>query len=153
MAITTIAAGRSAHLVLLGAALPTVNLHFTIGLMIVVAALFTLPLFIFSPTLARSFRRGNDQYGALAERIGTQFEQRWLAHDAKIDASALERPDFSATTDLYSITSNVYSIRLVPLEHKDLIVLAVAMLVPFIPVVLMAVPAEVIWEGVKGLLH
>jgi hypothetical protein len=152
LALATIVAGRSAHTVLAGGGLPTPQLHFNIGVMATIMALFVAPLLAFTPTLVRARRRGAFEYGALANRLGQSFERKWLGPGAAVDAGSLEQPDFSATTDLYQVASNVYAIRFVPVEPKDLLPLAVAMLLPFAPVVLLAVPFEVILTQLKRLL-
>jgi hypothetical protein len=152
LAFATVIAGRSAHVVLSGSGLPTPQFAFNIGLMIAIMALFVAPLAVFTPTLAQVWRRGVLDYGALAERVGEAFERKWLGRGEALDKSALERPDFSATTDLYQVAANVYAIRFIPLDLKDLIVLAAAMLLPFIPVVLLAFPMNVIWAQTKSLL-
>jgi hypothetical protein len=79
------------------------------------------------------------------------FERKWL-DPPKVDQTALDRPDFSATTDLYSVVSNVYSMRFLPVDYKDLVVLAVAMLIPFLPVALLVFPVDVILKHAKSLL-
>jgi hypothetical protein len=152
LAVATIATGRSAHIVLAGGGLPTPHLAFNFALLVCVMALFTAPLLAFTPILMRAWRRGAFVYGALATRLGDALERKWLDDAAKADRDAMEKPDFSAAADLCQVVSNVYAIRFVPVDLKDLIVLAGAMLLPFVPVVLLAVPANVIWAGIKGLL-
>jgi hypothetical protein len=151
MALAVIVAGRSAHIVLTGGAFPTPHLYFNVGLLMTILALFVAPLLVFMPPLVDAWRRGTLEYGALANQVGHAFERKWL-DGHKTDSSALEKPDFSATTDLYSVAANVYAMRFVPVDLKDLIALALAMLVPFIPVVLLAFPLDVIWKQVKSLL-
>ena len=56
-----------------------------------------------------------------------------------------------ATTDLNSLVANVHAMRFVPIDVKDLIALGAAMATPFVPVLLLAVPSEVIVKGLKGL--
>lgn len=150
-ALAAIVAGRSATVVLNGGGLPTPQLYFNIGLMTGIAALFVAPLLVFSPTLIKTWRRAIFDYGGLAERMGQVFERKWLAV-RKSDDQVLEKPDFSATADLYQVVSNAYAIRFVPLGLKDLAMLVIAMLLPFLPVVLMAVPADVIWTQIRNLL-
>jgi hypothetical protein len=152
LALAAIAAGRSAHVVLEGGGLPTPHLAFNAGFLVVLLALFTAPLLVFAPVLRDVWMRGTLEYGALAERVGAAFEAKWLRRETGVEPAALDQPDFSATTDLYQVVSNVYAIRPLPVDLKDLIALAIAVLVPFIPVVLLAVPANVIWSGVKSLL-
>jgi hypothetical protein len=152
LAIATIIAGRSAHIVLLGGTLPTQFYLFNGCLLLVVIVLFVAPLLIFTPTLLKAWRRGALQYGALADRVGTAFEDKWLGHDQEPDKVALDKPDFSAITDLYSIVANVYAMRLIPIDLKSVIILSVAALFPFIPVVLLALPLDQIATGLKKLL-
>jgi hypothetical protein len=151
LALAAVAAGRSAHVVLAGGTLQTPYLYFNIGLALAIMALFVAPLLVFTPTLLTVGRRARTEYGALAERVGQVFERKWL-DPPKVEQTALDRPDFSTTTDLYSVVSNVYSMRFLPVDYKDLVVLAVAMLIPFLPVALLAFPVDVILKHAKSLL-
>lgn len=150
-ALAAIAAGRSAHFVLLGGALPTPNLFFNAGFLASLLALLVAPLLVFSPILLRTWQRGTLEYGALAGRIGDAFEAKWLDRGG-LDRTALEKPDFSSTADLYSVASNVYAIRLAPVALRDLIALAVALLLPFLPLVFLAIPTDTILQTLKTLL-
>jgi hypothetical protein len=150
LALAVIVAGRSAHLVLAGGALPTPNVYFNAGLLVTIMVLFVAPLAVFTPSLTQAWRRGTFEYGALGGQVGQAFERKWLGQQA--DRGALEKPDFSATTDLYSIVANVHAIRFVPVDLKDMIAIVAAMLAPFVPVVLLAFPVDVIWAQIKKLL-
>ncbi len=152
LAIAIIIAGRSAHIVLLGATMPTQYFVFNGGILLAVAAMFAAPLLVFSPALLKVWQRGALEYSALADKVGNAFEEKWLARDAQIDRTALERPDFSATTDLYSIVANVQALRLVPIDLRSVLFLCGAMLIPFVPVVLLALPIEQIIAGMKALI-
>jgi hypothetical protein len=151
LAFSAILAGKSAVLVLSGSGLPTPNLYLNAGFALAIIALFVAPLLVFTPALVNAWRRGTLQYDALAERVGHAFERKWL-DERKAGQGALDKPDFSATTDLYSIVANVHAIRLVPVDLKDLIAITVALLIPFVPVVLLAFPLDVIWDHAKSLL-
>jgi hypothetical protein len=151
LALAVIIAGRSAHVVLHGGGLPTPNFIANAGLLLTIALLFVAPLAVFLPTLMHAWRHGTFTYGALADQVGHAFEGKWLGrHD--VDKSALEKPDFSATTDLYGVVANVHAIRFLPLDLKDLIPLVAALLLPFVPVVLLAFPLADIWKYTKSLL-
>jgi hypothetical protein len=110
------------------------------GIVIVEMVLFIGPLFLLGPALLRARIRGIFQYGALAEAVGQQFESRWLSSPGVVSAEALAAPDFSATTDLYSITANAHGMGLVPLKLVQVVPLVIAVLLPFVPVVLVALP-------------
>lgn len=150
LALAVIVAGRSAHVVLEGGEFPTPYFLSNAAVLLAIAVLFVAPLMVFAPTLMQAWRSGTLAYDALADQVGHTFEHRWLTQ--KADRNALEKPDFSATADLYSIVANVHAIRFVPVDIKDLIALAVALLIPFVPVVLLAFPLDVIWAQIKSLL-
>jgi hypothetical protein len=120
------------------------------GTVIAQLMLFTGPLCLLAPTLLRGRTRGIFQYGFLAEGLGRQFERRWIESASAPDPEALAVQDFSATTDLYSITANVYEMRLIPLRLIQVIPLLVVALLPFVPVVLVALPLdEIVKYGAK----
>ncbi|HWN17476.1 MAG TPA: hypothetical protein VNO19_01060 [Gemmatimonadales bacterium] len=112
------------------------------GIVIVEMVLFIGPLFLLGPALLRARTRGIFQYGSLAEAVGQQFERRWLKSGSGVTAEALSAPDFSATTDLYSIAANAHGMGLIPLKIVQVVPLVIAVLLPFVPVVLVALPLE-----------
>ena len=121
-----------------------------IGLVIFVIILFIGPLLVFVGNLRRAKIDGIFQYGKLAGRVGQEFEGKWLAR--KVDDEALQAPDFSATTDLYQVVSNVYAMGAFPFGLRGLVGLAVSALLPFVPVVLMTFPLKVILKELASLL-
>jgi hypothetical protein len=140
------------HLVLDGGHLPTSNIFFNVGYLGVLLALIIAPLLAFSPALLKTWRRGTIEYGALAKQIGDAFEGKWFGNDRRLDQSALEMPDFSSTADLYSVAANADAIRFMPVDLKDLLAIVAALLLPFVPVVLLAIPLDVVWSGIKKLM-
>jgi hypothetical protein len=131
---------------------PREFLYVVVGLVLVVLVLFAGPLLTLARPLRRARLRGALEYGALAGALGRRFEERWLARAAGVDAEALGAPDFSATTDLFSVAANVRGMRVVPLDIRSVLPLVVATLVPFIPVLLIALPVEQILQYVRKLL-
>ncbi|MBS0577715.1 MAG: hypothetical protein JSR36_00470 [Proteobacteria bacterium] len=117
-----------------------------------VIAIFGLPLLVFTRRLSTVRRRGSFMYGMLAGAMGQQFERKWFAPDRTLQADALEQPDFSSTTDLYAIAANAYGMRAVPLVLMDIVPLAVATFLPFVPVALLSVPLDVILDRLAGLI-
>ena len=152
MAIAAVAAGRSAHLVLTGSGMPTPQLMLNVGLAAALVALFAAPLFVFTPVLMRAWRRGAALYGALADEVGHAFERKWFDGPKENRRDVLQAVDFSAVNDLYAVVSNVHSIRFAPLDIRDLIALFAAILLPFVPVALLAFPLEAIWSALRKLL-
>ena len=98
-----------------------------------------------------AWRRGIFQYGALADRFGREFEHKWFG-GSKVDETTMEVPDFSAATDLYQVVSNVYAMHLVPIDLRSVVLLVAATLLPFLPVVLLAMPMETIFSAFADLL-
>lgn len=151
-ALGTIVAGFVANHIMYREVPLTAYLHLIGGLVVGVVLLFSGPLLTFSSRLLRARRQGVFEYGALATGEGQQFERKWLNRAEHLDEGVLEVPDFSATTDLYQVVSNVYDMRIIPLDLKDLVPLAIATLLPFVPVALMAVPLDVLLQQLVSLL-
>jgi len=127
--------------------------NLVIGLLIFLLVLFAGPLTIFLKKLRESKRRGVFEYGALAGAVGTQFEAKWLRQNGSLDQTSLGVQDFSATTDLYSVTANVYAMREVPFSVRDVIgPIVISAMLPFLPLALLAIPLKVIIQGLAKLL-
>ena len=123
-----------------------------LGLAVFVLLLVAGPLIVFVFNLHAQKIRGTFRYGLLAQNVGRDFEQKWLANYDKYGDEALQATDFSATTDLYGVASNVQSMSHFPFEVKALIALVVVTLLPFVPVALMAIPFKVILKEAASLL-
>jgi hypothetical protein len=102
------------------------------------------PLLILTPLLARVQAWGTFKYGRLAAEIGHHFQRRWLGIPVKSDALGV--PDFSATTDLYSIASSVKAMQLTALDLRTVGIILVASLLPYIPVLLATRSVEDVLE-------
>ena len=103
------------------------------------------PLFSLYSFLLRTRRQGIFEYGCLANRVGHQFEAKWL--NREVDDAALDAPDFSATIDLYSVVGNVRQMRVVPISLQSLVRLIAVTLAPALPVALVAVPFDVLIQS------
>jgi len=151
-AMGTLAAGMTANRVIHEGVSPFVFKSTGFGLMAVVVVLFAGPLTIFIPRLREAKKRGIFRYGALAGFVGWQFEQKWLDPDGGIDEKALGVGDFSATTDLFAVVSNVYEMQDVPFGFREVALLAVAALIPFVLVAILALPFNVVLNEVAKML-
>ena len=119
----------------------------------VVLVLCAAPLLAFFRPLVRARATGIFEYGQLAAALGRRFEEKWIESRNRIDPSALDANDFSATTDLYSVTANVRAMRLLPVDLRGLVPLVVATLLPFVPVLFMMMPVEQVIQAVIKLLR
>jgi hypothetical protein len=107
-----------------------------------VLVIFAGPLLVWMQPLLRLQGWGTLHYGRLASEMGRAFQQRWFAEGREADATALEAPDFSATTDLYSITNNVRRINVRVLDTKAVMPLVAATLLPYLPIVFAVMPLD-----------
>jgi hypothetical protein len=151
-ALGTIAAGAAANRVLhQGASLESFTM-LVIVLTLTVVIVFAGPLLVFVYPLWLAWWRGTFEYGTLARKVGQELESKWLRRGQAVDEAALEAPDFSATTDLYQVTENVYSLRPIPVDFFSLASLVVATLLPFLGIVLLFTPVDVLVRELAGLL-
>ena len=124
---------------------------YAIGLIVFILILFAGPLTVFVRTLRETRRRGIFEYGALANRMGREFESKWLGYDSQSKEELLAAPDFSATTDYFSVAANVYEMRDLPFKAKDLIGPIAPALAPFLAVALLKIPFQVILNSLVKL--
>jgi hypothetical protein len=118
----------------------------------VALVLFAGPLLVFAGPLHRARVRGTLEYGALASALGRRFEERWLPPGAAVAPDALAAPDFSATTDLYSVAENVRQMAVIPAGVSDLVTLVVAAILPFVPLVFLVMPFSTLLKSIAGVL-
>jgi hypothetical protein len=134
-------------------AMPVASMRYVVlGTAAVNVVLFCAPLFVFAPRLAAERRRGMRQFGQLSTSFGLQFAQEWFQPGRSLEREVLDRGDFSAATDLYQVVDRVKEMRFVPLDRMNVMLVAGATLVPFVPVALLAVPFETVLKNVLGLL-
>ena len=110
------------------------------------------PLTAFARRLREAKKRAMFEYGALAQRLGHEFEAKWLRADNANNPDMLQAPDFSATTDFYSVAANVYEMRDVPFTARDLVAPLLPAVVPFVAVILLRIPFQVVFDAVIKLL-
>jgi len=152
MALGAIVAGTVANRVVYAGASLTAYTHVVIALVVCVVFLFSGPLLVFTGKLFYTKWRGTLEYGALATGVGGQFEPKWLKRPESIDESTLAVPDFSTTADLNQVVANVYDMGIIPLDLRNILLLIVATLLPFVPVVFMVIPLDAVLAHVVGFL-
>jgi hypothetical protein len=135
-ALSSVIAGPLANRVTQGGAQIATFRAPVLAFAVLLLVLLTGPLLLFTGRLLATMQQGMLAYGAMARDLGLQLEQRWLGKPMRDDS--LDANDFSATTDLYSIVGNVYAMKIVPLGLRNLAAIVIAMLLPFLPVMLLA---------------
>jgi len=124
--------------------------YLIVGFDIFCLIFFVSPLLVFSNKLMETWRRGSRQYGALARYIGRELEKKWL--NREVGSEVLEANDFSATIDFYAVAANACTINIVPVAMRNILILAAGAVLPFVPVLLVAVPPSVLVQKLAGLL-
>ncbi len=150
-AYTAIVAGGIANrMVHSGAPLQTYR-DVMIAVVLLIALFCVGPLAAFAPTLRRLRSEAIFEYGMLARNIGGLLERKWLPRREN-QADVLEVPDFSTTTDLYTVVANIYKIDHVPVSFKSVRELLYFIALPFVPVLLIAEPVKAILDALLKLV-
>ena len=126
--------------------------HLPLILIAAVLLVCVAPYFLFTSTLMRMRRHGMLKYGAFARAVGEQFEKKWLDRADSLDEDVLTVPDFSTTTDLYGVVSNINNIRVIPVGLVDVYALVVVALIPAIPIVIASIPFDTVMQDAMKLL-
>jgi hypothetical protein len=108
--------------------------------LLVDAVLFVGPLFIFLRRLWDCKVKGMNDYSALAERYVSEFDQKWLGAAPAPGNPLLGTADIQSLADLSNAVSIVRDMRLVPVSPRLMMDLAVAALLPLLPLVLFKYP-------------
>jgi hypothetical protein len=150
-ALGVIAAGSIANAVSGGA--PLAAYKYAIGGLVAgVVVVLNAPLLVFFSMLLAEWKRGAFEYGRLADAFGREFEAKWFRRRERVDPNVLGLQDFSAATDLYQVVDRVYAMWYLPIHLRSTALLAIATLLPFVPVALMALPFDEIVNDLAGLL-
>jgi hypothetical protein len=125
------------------------------------AGLFVLmilgPLTIFTPQLSRARRSGLGEYGTLATTFVTDFDEKWIRGGPK--GKLLGSPDILSLADLANSYAVVSEMRQVPFTLKDVARLAIATVLPVLPLMLTIMPLEelltrlvriIFWRALDG---
>ncbi|MFL5786335.1 MAG: hypothetical protein ACJ76H_17080 [Bacteriovoracaceae bacterium] len=119
---------------------------------VLIILLLVVPYFLFIPPLLRARAEAIDLYGVLASDQTGDFYRSWLNH-THMHADTLAAGDFSAITDFGSEVGRVHSMRLIPVKPRDMIILVLAIAVPFFFVFSLKMSWQAIFNGLLSLLH
>jgi hypothetical protein len=110
------------------------------------AVLFLGPLFIFSRKLWTCRVMGMSDYSAFAERYVDEFDRKWLGADPAPGAPLLGTADIQSLADLSNSIDIIRDMRTAPVSLKILIYMAVAALLPLLPLALFKYPLAELLE-------
>ena len=99
------------------------------------------PLTMFTSLLSRTKGAGMREYGTMATTYVSDFDQKWLRGGGDGEA-ILGATDIQSLADLGSSYKGVDEMRPVPFSLNDTIRLAVAVVVPILPLILTIMPLE-----------
>ena len=102
-----------------------------------------LPLLFFASKLFNLKRNALAQYGELQHQISRDFHHHWIDNKTKQLVDSMQP---SAMADYSAVYEIVSTMRLVPLNPIAIIVLAIILLVPFLP---LALTEQSIWDVLK----
>ena len=127
-------------------ALPLTSM--VVGSVVVVLA----PLALFAPKLLQVKERGLLQYGALASGYTRAFEMKWIRRPSTRE-ELLGTADLQSLADLGNSFEVVRNMRIVPFSPSDVMLLAIACVLPMLPLVLIVLPLnELIIRAVKSVI-
>lgn len=119
------------------------------------ALLFVMPLLIFAPRLWACRVKGLGDYTIFASRYVEDFDRKWLPAASRDDKALLGTPDLQSLADLANSVNIVRNMRWAPVSRRLLIDLALAALLPLLPLLLLAYPiaelAEIFFTKLMGL--
>src|SRR5215203_3311681 len=124
-----------------GATLPQFKLEL-LGLVGVMVFAILGPLLVFSPKLAAAKRKGSREYGILAQRYVREFDQKWLRGGAPPGEPFMGSADIQSLADLGNSYDMVKEMRWVPFSTQTVLHLAVATLLPALPLMLTMISLE-----------
>jgi hypothetical protein len=124
-----------------------------LALIVVESAVIVLaPLTFFAPKLLQVKQRGLMKYGQLASAYTQAFEAKWIK-GRPASEELLGTADLQSLADLGNSFEVVESMRIVPFSRDDAFLLALAAVLPMLPLVLIALPLnELLLRGVKSVL-
>jgi hypothetical protein len=135
----------------LGAALPQFKIEIAV-LVVFVLCMVLGPLLLFAPQLAEAKRRGNREYGTLAERYVREFDAKWLRGGAPADEPLVGSDDIQSLADLSNSFEVVRTMRIAPVTRDAVLQLVAATLVPVAPLALTMMPLEELLKKLIGIV-
>ena len=135
-----------------GARLPEFKMQIAASVIFLIL-IFVGPLLVFGGRIAQVKRTGLLEYGALAQRYVRDFDTKWLRGGVTADETPLGSEDIQSLADLANSFEVVRTMRMAPVALQDVILVAIAVLVPIAPLLLTVMPLEQLLKLVFGLLR
>jgi len=122
------------------------------ALIVTLLIVFAGPLLVFYPKLFRLKQDGMLQYGTLASRYTQQFESKWASGSDGSKEPLLGTADIQSLADLGNSYELVRKMRVVPIELRDFIAIALPGGIPALPLAATVMPVGEILKQLLRLL-
>ena len=123
-----------------------------IGYILVCIAFILIPLLFFSGKLLRVKNNGLHQLSVLAASLSSKFEREWI-NDSPVDDRIEEsKSDPSLLFDYAGMYEQLQKLRVVPVALNDIAGLALALLIPFIPILFVHFSVGELLQRIGGML-
>jgi hypothetical protein len=109
---------------------------------VVATFVLAVPLLLLVPTLLPVKKRGLLEYGALANGYTQMFDAKWVHGRPPEAETLLGSSDIQSLADLGNSFAIVREMRLAPVARSTLVGLAIAAVLPMIPVLVLGTPAD-----------
>jgi hypothetical protein len=110
------------------------------------------PFLVFTPQLAEAKRKGNREYGTLAERYVREFDAKWLRGGAPAGEPLVGSSDIQSLADLSNSFEVVRTMGIAPVTKQAIVQLVAAALAPIVPLALTMMPLEELLKKLFGIL-
>jgi hypothetical protein len=142
MAMSTVLAASFAEEMILGTMTFEALYWFTPLVLALAALLFVGPLLVFSRRLWMCRVAGLNEYMVMAARYVTAFDAKWIRTDTSTGESQLGTADLQSLADLTNSVTVAREMRWVPTSRRLFATLAVAVVIPLLPLLLFKYPAD-----------
>lgn len=149
LGISAVFASRWAHDVLYHGVHVTALRPQMIALGVILLLLFVAPLLLWYGPLRAAKRRALLDYATLVGEHGRLVRRRWILKETLPDAPLLAAPEIGPVADTISLYEAVRKMRPVPIGRSSLAAIALAAVLPMIPVLAIEIPVR---ELLKTLL-
>jgi hypothetical protein len=123
-----------------------------IAVVVLVLLLVFGPLLQFSPQLSRAWRRGEYDYGPLAERYAHEFEAKWVRPEHEPAEPLLGNQDIRSLADMGRVYGAARAMSFSLFTRETIIQVLAATLVPLAPLVLFMIPLGELVKRVAAML-
>jgi hypothetical protein len=113
-----------------------------IAVVVVALLLFLAPLALWLPPLRACKRRALLDYGALVGEHGRLVRRRWILREPVADAALLGAPEIGPVADTITLYDAVRKMRIVPIGRSTLLPIALAAILPMLPVLAIEIPIK-----------